>query len=82
MTPQNARDKPGYSDHRSRPLILFISASILIWINDTEVVGRSCEHEASQRNAKTRSVTPGVHKIGHSNAIAERQRRPGRRPLG
>jgi hypothetical protein len=56
-------------------------ASTLIWINDTEVVGRSYEYEASQRNAKTRSVTPGVHTVNHSNAIAERQRRPGR-PLG
>jgi regulator of protease activity HflC (stomatin/prohibitin superfamily) len=34
-----------------------------------------------QRDAKTLSMTSSVHKRGHSNAIAERQRRPAR-PLG
>jgi|SRR5712671_5770132 len=39
------------------------------------------ERYVSQRDAKTLSVTSGLHKRGHSNAIAEQQRRPGR-PVG
>ena len=35
------------------------------------------ERYVSQRSAKTVSVTSGLHKRGHSNAIAEQQRRPG-----